>query len=52
VYFAGMWGQFSGQIRLGPIHARRILRSATRRRANDTRREGSASSAASDGQGR
>jgi putative flavoprotein involved in K+ transport len=30
LYFAGMWGQFSGQIRLGPIHARRIARAALR----------------------
>jgi len=29
LYFCGMWGQFSGQIRLGPIHARRIARAAT-----------------------
>jgi putative flavoprotein involved in K+ transport len=33
LYFAGMWGQFSGQIRLGPIHARRIARAAARHRA-------------------
>ena len=32
LYFCGMWGQFSGQIRLGPIHARRIARAATRDR--------------------
>lgn len=29
LYFCGMWGQFSGQIRLGPIHARRIARAAS-----------------------
>lgn len=29
LYFCGMWGPFSGQIRLGPIHARRIARAAT-----------------------
>jgi putative flavoprotein involved in K+ transport len=34
LYFAGMWGQFSGEIRLGPIHARRIARAAARRRAH------------------
>ncbi len=33
LYFAGMWGQFSGQIRLGPIHARRIARAAACDRA-------------------
>jgi hypothetical protein len=32
LYFAGMWGQFSGEIRLGPIHARRIARAAERHR--------------------
>ncbi len=32
LYFAGMWGQFSGEIRLGPIHARRIARAAARDR--------------------
>ena len=32
LYFCGMWGQFSGQIRLAPIHARRIARAATRDR--------------------
>ncbi len=32
LYFCGMWGQFSGQIRLGPIHARRIARAAARDR--------------------
>ena len=34
LYFAGMWGQFSGEIRLGPIHARRITRAAARHRAH------------------
>jgi hypothetical protein len=34
LYFAGMWGQFSGEIRLGPIHARRIVRTAARHRAH------------------
>ena len=34
LYFCGMWGQFSGQIRLGPIHARRIARAAARDRRN------------------
>jgi len=32
LYFCGMWGQFSGQIRLGPIHARHIARAAARDR--------------------
>jgi putative flavoprotein involved in K+ transport len=32
LYFAGLWGQFSGQIRLGPIHARRVAQAAARRR--------------------
>lgn len=32
LYFCGMWGQFSGQIRLGPIHARRIVHEAARDR--------------------
>jgi putative flavoprotein involved in K+ transport len=32
LYFCGLWGQFSGQIRLGPIHARRIARAAARDR--------------------
>jgi putative flavoprotein involved in K+ transport len=34
LYFAGMWGQFSGEIRLGPIHARRITRAAARHRTH------------------
>jgi putative flavoprotein involved in K+ transport len=34
LYFCGMWGQFSGQIRLGPIHARRIAQAAARDRRN------------------
>jgi putative flavoprotein involved in K+ transport len=34
LYFAGMWGQFSGEIRLGPIHARRIARACARHRAH------------------
>ena len=34
LYFAGMWGQFSGEIRLGPRHARRIARAASRDRAS------------------
>jgi putative flavoprotein involved in K+ transport len=34
LYFAGMWGQFSGEIRLGPIHARRIGRAAAGDRAH------------------
>ena len=34
LFFAGMWGQFSDQIRLGPIHARRTARAATRHRAH------------------
>jgi phytoene dehydrogenase-like protein len=38
--------------RLGSIHARRILRAATRRRASATRRDASAPLAASDGQTR
>ena len=49
LYFAGMWGQFSGQIRLGPIHARRILRAAGRRRASATCRHASAPLATLDG---
>lgn len=28
LYFCGMWAPFSGQIRVGPIHARRIARAA------------------------
>jgi cation diffusion facilitator CzcD-associated flavoprotein CzcO len=36
LYFAGMWGQFSGEIRLGPVHARRIARAASRDRAGMT----------------
>jgi len=32
LFFAGMWGQWSGEIRLGPIHARRIARAAARHR--------------------
>jgi putative flavoprotein involved in K+ transport len=36
LFFAGMWGQFSGQIRLGPIHARRIARAAAHHRAHRT----------------
>jgi putative flavoprotein involved in K+ transport len=39
LYFAGMWGQFSGQIRLGPIHARRIARAAARHRARQNGRQ-------------
>jgi putative flavoprotein involved in K+ transport len=34
LYFAGMWGQCSGEIRLGPIHARRIARAAVSHRAH------------------
>jgi len=34
LYFAGMWGQFSGEIRLGPAHARRIAHAAVRHRAH------------------
>ncbi len=30
LYFAGVWGAFSGQIRLGPIHARRIANAVSR----------------------
>lgn len=37
LYFCGMWGQFSGQIRLGPIHARRIARAAARDRQTRSR---------------
>jgi putative flavoprotein involved in K+ transport len=33
LYFCGMWAPFSGQIRLGPIHARRIARAAALDRA-------------------
>jgi putative flavoprotein involved in K+ transport len=33
LFFAGMWGQFSGEIRLGPIHARRIARAVARHRS-------------------
>lgn len=32
LYFCGMWAPFSGQIRIGPIHARRIARAAARDR--------------------
>lgn len=32
LYFCGMWAPFSGQIRVGPIHARRIARAAARDR--------------------
>ncbi len=39
LYFAGMWGQFSGEIRLGPIHARRIARAAHRHRARHRNEE-------------
>jgi cation diffusion facilitator CzcD-associated flavoprotein CzcO len=45
LYFAGMWGQFSGQIRLGPIHARRIARSAAGQRTGHPDRAGSFASA-------
>jgi cation diffusion facilitator CzcD-associated flavoprotein CzcO len=38
LYFAGMWGQFSGEIRIGPVHARRISRAAARHRADSRRR--------------
>ena len=34
LYFTGVWGQFSGEIRLGPIHARRITRPAARHGAH------------------
>jgi hypothetical protein len=44
LYFAGMWGQFSGQIRLGPIHARRIARAAARHRAGQSVGPGSSPS--------
>jgi putative flavoprotein involved in K+ transport len=37
--FAGRWGQFSGEIRLGPIHARRIARAAARHRAHHNREQ-------------
>ena len=33
LYFSGFWGSNSGQIRLMPIHARRIARAAARDRA-------------------
>jgi putative flavoprotein involved in K+ transport len=36
LYFAGFWGSPSGQIRLMPIHARRIARAAARDRAKAT----------------
>ena len=32
LYFCGMWAPFSGQIRVGPMHARRIARAAARDR--------------------
>jgi putative flavoprotein involved in K+ transport len=44
LYFAGMWGQFSGQIRLGPIHARRIARAAARHRTGQSVGPGSSPS--------
>jgi len=34
LYFCGMWAPFSGQIRVGPIHARRIARAAGGDRRN------------------
>jgi len=34
LYFCGMWAPFSGQIRVGPIHAGRIARAAARDRQN------------------
>lgn len=34
LYFCGMWAPFSGQIRVGPIHARRIARAAAHDREN------------------
>ncbi len=37
LYFAGMWGQFSGEIRLGPRHGRRIARAAARDRRRTSR---------------
>lgn len=37
LYFCGMWAPFSGQIRMGPIHARRIARAAVRDRLNSVR---------------
>jgi putative flavoprotein involved in K+ transport len=36
LYFAGFWGSNSGQIRVMPIHARRIGRAAARDRAAST----------------
>ena len=38
LYFCGMWGQFSGQIRLGPMHARRVARAAARDRKTESLR--------------
>lgn len=37
LYFCGMWNPFSGQIRLGPLHARRIARAAAKDRASMSR---------------
>ena len=39
LYFAGMWEQLSGEIRLGPAHARRIARAAARHRAGHQGRQ-------------
>ncbi len=36
LYFAGFWGGNGGQIRIAPIHARRIGRAASRDRQRDT----------------
>ena len=34
LYFCGMWNPFSGQIQLGPLHARRIARAAAKDEAS------------------
>jgi len=40
LYFCGMWAPFSGQIRVGPIHARRLARAAARDRRNSSEARG------------
>jgi putative flavoprotein involved in K+ transport len=49
LYLAGMRGQFSGVIRLGPIHARRITRAAARHRAHHNSKQKRPAGAERDG---